>query len=410
MNTLSNAITTGAAATLIVFMAPAPVVAANGNVSTKTIVNPHVKGNGEFASQPDKIYTREEILNAKPLEWKPADFTDPRYQSGSTFREDAPPTTEAAQSKRPGLPHVSADRDAQKDFADQWQMLREMDKLNKEELPDGETNQGPTSSKSNFLGGESSAMGNATGNAAADTNFGTADIYTGYRGNYWLTQQKSFPWKVVGKLLIDGGGYCTAQSITGAPKNIIVTAAHCVYDPGVGFKSGWTFVPAERNGVAPYGQYRWASARALSAWASGGGRRNDVAIIRLQNNPTTGQPVSYYTGWLGWHINYPYVRNLHSIGYASNISTQWTSMCSAESYFASCEGTDVIVKGCNMTYGSSGGAWIQQYKPYEVSGYVEGVVSGPSCSGAFGQTFVGPHFSTANLGALCSAEGGCTTP
>lgn len=26
--------------------------------------------------------------------------------------------------------------------------------------------------------------------------------------------------------------------------------------------------------------------------------------------------------------------------------------------FASCEGEDVLVKGCNMTYGSSGGAWV----------------------------------------------------
>ena len=409
MNTLSGAITTGAAAALVGLVAPSQALAANENASTRTIVNQHAKGGGVFAAQPDKIYTREEILNAKPLEWKPADFVDPRYQSGSTFKEDAPPTTSPAKSRGPGLASPNAERDAQRDFADQWRMLREMDqrnmdKLNKEELPGSQEGAGTTTStQANFAADGSNF-------ATGDTSFGTADIYTGYRGNYWLNQQKAYPWKVVGKLLIDGGGYCTAQSITGAPKNIIVTAAHCVYDPGVGFKPGWTFVPAERNGLAPYGQYRWASARVLTGWTTGGGRRNDVAIIRLQNNPSTGQPVSYYTGWLGWHINYPYVRNLHSIGYASNFSTQWTSMCSAESYFASCEGTDVVVKGCNMTYGSSGGAWIQQYKPYEISGYVESVVSGPSCTGAFGQTFVGPRLSSANLGALCSAEGGCTTP
>lgn len=188
-----------------------------------------------------------------------------------------------------------------------------------------------------------------------------------------------------------------------------MTAAHCVYDVGKGFKAGWTFVPAERNGIAPYGQFRWASARVLTAWTTGGARRDDVALIRLQNN-NAGHPVSYYTGWLGWRQNYPYTRSLHSFGYASNISTAWTSMCAAESFYASCEGTDVLVKGCNMTYGSSGGAWVDEYKPYEVSGYVESVVSGPSCAGAFGQTFVGAHFSNANFGKLCAGEGGCTTP
>ena len=130
--------------------------------------------------------------------------------------------------------------------------------------------------------------------------------------------------------------------------------------------------------VSPrFGQFRWASARVLNAYISSGSRRSDVALIRLGNN-AAGRPVSYYTGWLGWRQNFPYVASLHSIGYASNISTQWTSMCAAESFYASCEGTDVVVKGCNMTYGSSGGGSIEKYKPFEASGFVEAVVSGPS--------------------------------
>ena len=395
MNTLlSQALATSAAATAIVFTIALPVVAAQeAGASTRTVTNPNAKG--RFAGQADKVYTPEEIRSARPLEWKPADSPDPRYQSGNMVREESPPTTDPVQSGKPGLPRKQADKEAQKAFSDQWRLLREMDEASKE---DGA---GSVGKKSSFAAGENAA--------ADDTGFGTANIYSGYRGNFWLAQQQAFPWKVVGKLLIDGGGYCTAQSITGAPKNIIVTAAHCVHNRS-SFYTGWTFVPAERNGAAPYGQYRWASARVLTNWITIGGRRYDVALIRLQNNAATGRPVSYYTGWLGWGMNFPYVQHLHSIGYASNISTQWTSMCAAESFFASCESTDVLVKGCNMTYGSSGGAWIDQYKPYEVSGRVQSVVSGPSCAGAFGQTYVGARFSSGNLGVLCSAEGGCTTP
>lgn len=384
---------------------PSLAQAADANAATTTLVNPRPAEKNQFGA-PDKIYSTEEIRSARPLEWAPAPNADPRYQSGQTFREEPPPVTEPARTRRPGAPAANADREAQKAFSEQWRMLYDMDMKNRN-----------APAPSGGAGASGGSTGTSAGFAAAgddlareNIDFGTADTYTAYLGNYWLNQQQAYPWKVVGKLLIDGGGYCTAQSITGAPKNIIVTAAHCVYDVGRGFKSGWTFVPAERNGAAPYGQYRWASARVLNAWISGGGRRNDVAIIRLQNNPTTGRPVSYYTGWLGWRMNFPYVRNLHSIGYASNISTLYTSMCTAESYSASCEGTDVLVKGCNMTYGSSGGAWISNYKPYQVSGYVEGVVSGPSCTGSFGNTYVAPHFSSSNLGVLCSAEGGCTTP
>lgn len=354
---------------------------AGDNGATAKIDNPRMKS-AEFG-MPDKVYTREEIRNAKPLEWTPAPPADARYQANKSFREEQPKTKGGVQTNPPGLPNSNADLDAQKQYLEEWQLLMEMDKFSKEGLLEN-------------------------GAAEIDSiDFGTANIYTGYRGNYWLNQQRAFPWVVVGKLLIDGGGYCTAQSITGAPKNIIVTAAHCVYNNG--FYGGWTFVPAEREGIAPYGQFRWASARVLTAWVTGGGRRNDIALIRLQND-IYGRPVSYYTGWLGWAQDYPYVRSLHSIGYASNISTTWTSMCAAESFYASCEGTDVLVKGCNMTYGSSGGGWIDVYKPYEISGYVEGVVSGPSCAGTFGQTFVGPRFSSANFGVLCAAEGGCTTP
>lgn len=383
-----------AIASALLLAPPADATAADAKKRpTLNVTNPNLTAEGK-ARAPEKEYTREEIRKAEPLKWTPAGKTDKRYLGGG-FREKQPAVKRRVDLQPPGLPNAEANSQAQKDFPEQWKLLRELEQETGDEA----------------LGTRTSAAAKGATYAAAPVSAprGTQDVYTSYRGNYWLNQQTAFPWAVVGKLLIDGGGYCTAQSISGAPKNIIVTAAHCVYDVGSGFKAGWTFVPAERNGAAPYGQFRWASARVLTAWTTGGGRRNDIALIRLQNN-SAGRPVSYYTGWLGWRQNYPYTRNLHSIGYASNISTAWTSICSAESFYAGCEGDDVLVKGCNMTYGSSGGAWIDEYKPYEVSGYVESVVSGPSCAGAFGQTYVGAHFSNTNFGTLCAAEGGCTTP
>src|SRR5262245_58327061 len=316
-------------------LAPFHIVAAGNAAEATAIIRNDLLVGGAMFGLADRVYTREEIQAASPLEWAPAGPADLRYQADKAFREEPPRESAVTKAGRPGTAHPSADRSAERAFAADWELLRQ-------ELNDaGNRNKGARSDEpgqfmqSDFI------------------DFGTADIYTGYRGNFWATQWQQYPWKVVGKLLIDGGGYCTAQSITGAPKNILVTAAHCVYDRANSrFYSGWTFLPAERNGAAPYGQFRWASASVLNAYISIGSRYSDVALIRLQNNKAN-RPVSFYTGWLGWRQNFPYVASLHSIGYASNISTQWTSMCAAESFFASCEGTDVLVKGCNMTFGSS---------------------------------------------------------
>jgi hypothetical protein len=352
--------------------------------------NENLKGGTAF-STPDKVYTREEILKAKPLPWAAAAPAGQEHLRGDGFKDEPPSTDEPPEKGKSQAPDPDANRNAQREFADQWQLIEELDRLAVQGLlPKEFTN--PTDKEEGEIDFDT------------DINFGTEDIYTGYSANRWSQMWQYFPWNSMGKLLIDGGGYCTAQVIS--PKNLIVTAAHCVYNNG--WYRGWTFVPAERYGATPYGQFRWMSAVVLPEWATTGGRRYDVALIQLANN-SSGQSVTSYVGYLGWRQNYPYIRNLTSFGYASNISQLYTSACAAESYSANCEGTDVLVKGCNMTYGSSGGGWIDMYKPYEggASNYVEAVVSGPSCTGTFGNTFVGPRFSTANFGQLCAAYGGC---
>lgn len=236
---------------------------------------------------------------------------------------------------------------------------------------------------------------------------GTHGIFTRYPGNLRTQMWKYAPWNKIGKLYFNtpGGGssYCTANVASG--NDIIVTAAHCVYSRGQGWNSNFVFVPADRYGVAPYDTYGWSAATVPGNWISVGGRRWDVGLIRLSNGNASGLPVTDWVGWLGRSWNQPYVLHLHSVGYASNFSTQYTNICAAQSFFSGDEGTNVLVKGCDMTYGSSGGGWLLHYSPYTHSGnYVNGVVSGPHI-GAFGTTYVGPRFASDNLLPLCSALG-----
>ncbi len=233
---------------------------------------------------------------------------------------------------------------------------------------------------------------------------GTAGVFTRYSGNINTQMWQFSPWNKIGKLYFTtpGGGssYCTANVIS--QRNIIVTAAHCLYTRGQGWHRNFRFVPADRFGVAPYGVYGWQSAGIMTNWITIGGRRWDVGMIRLSNNLSTGIPVTSYVGWLGRTWDQPYIMNLHSVGYASNLSTQYTHICTAESFNG---GLDVLAKGCDMTYGSSGGGWLLRYHPYSnTQNIVTGVTSGPY-PGGFGTTFVGPRFSSANFVPLCSFYG-----
>ena len=237
------------------------------------------------------------------------------------------------------------------------------------------------------------------GAAAVGPTFAQTDIFTQYQE----TGNPLAP-TAIGKLFLNGG-YCSASVISG--NNIIVTAAHCCWDRTKNnWIGGWSFAPAYNNGNAPYGVFNWAQARVLNSWINNGDTASDVCLIALQND-AAGHGVTYYTGWLGRSWNYPSTLSMHSLGYPGNIGGgNNLELCASESFAqnSSC-GAGVLNTGCSMTYGSSGGPWIRDYR---TGNHVDSVVHGyvnQSCTGTFGETFDGPSFTTNNIVALCNAQG-----
>lgn len=231
--------------------------------------------------------------------------------------------------------------------------------------------------------------------------------YYRYPGNYYTSQWTIPPYNKIGKLYFTtpsgGSSYCTAN--VGSGNSVIITAAHCVYSRGQGFNSNFRFVPAERYGAAPYGSYGWTSATVLNDWINIGARRHDVAVIRLAGEQSSRQPVVNYVGWLGRSWDWGYEQSTYSHGYASNLSTQYTNICAGTTYSAPSEGADVLVQGCDMTYGSSGGAWLINFTHNSHGGnHVNSVVSGPHI-GSFGTAYVGARFTSNNIVPLCNAIG-----
>jgi len=77
---------------------------------------------------------------------------------------------------------------------------------------------------------------------------GTPGIFDAYYANYWSQMWQYSPWKATGKLFFNAGS-CSASVISG--QNIIVTAAHCVYNTDSNYwYNNWVFSPAYRFKVA----------------------------------------------------------------------------------------------------------------------------------------------------------------
>jgi V8-like Glu-specific endopeptidase len=149
-------------------------------------------------------------------------------------------------------------------------------------------------------------------------------LFTSYYVNAVDEAWLKYPQQAIGKLyftdVYGNGYYCTASVIS--QYNVIVTAAHCLYNNNKKVKlwySNWLFVPAESNSNAPYGTFSWVAARITTQWLKTDQAQYDIGIILLDTN-IYDNSVTYYTGWLGVSWGLKATVNLFAFGYASNFS------------------------------------------------------------------------------------------
>ncbi|MFJ8312270.1 MULTISPECIES: trypsin-like serine peptidase [unclassified Streptomyces] len=94
---------------------------------------------------------------------------------------------------------------------------------------------------------------------------------------------------------LDGGHYCTASVVHSSGHDLIVTAAHCLPpDESEGGKA--VFVPAYRDGTAPYGTWPVESVYADDSWNEDGDQDSDVAFAVLGPGSDGGKKVEDAVG------------------------------------------------------------------------------------------------------------------
>lgn len=246
----------------------------------------------------------------------------------------------------------------------------------------------------------------------ADELAGTSQVFTSYIANPIAAMQTIYPHRWVGRLSFTtpaGTSYCSGTSISG---NVMLTAAHCVYDTtNNSFYSNWVLSPAYRSGSIPYGTFAATQCFVLADWINLAGSfaintwsRHDVAVCKMGNN-SSGTTLNNAVGWMGRQWNQSYIRHFHDLGYPfrdynNNLLTNaglFLRLCAAESFQQTTETRGI---GCDFGGGISGGPWMVNYRPNSVSGNADGVNSGLFIGT---KNLYGARFNSSNIVPLCTA-------
>ncbi|MCO5994550.1 trypsin-like serine peptidase [Actinoallomurus rhizosphaericola] len=184
--------------------------------------------------------------------------------------------------------------------------------------------------------------------------------------------------RVVGALFLSNGTgrhYCTASVVGSAKRNLLITAAHCLYSPsGRTWNRNIVFVPKYSRGHRPYGTWPVWLMVADQRWIDHGDPDADVAFAAVQE--MDGRRIADVVGANELLINTGYFNRVTVIGYPSrsNNPSDRPIRCAGQTY-RQADG-QLRFDCAGFTGGTSGSPWIAEYDDQAQRGYVVGVIGG----------------------------------
>lgn len=228
---------------------------------------------------------------------------------------------------------------------------------------------------------DASQIPRAVGQTVESQGYGTGAHPFTTKGAYSTavtgTPVNLVPWRTTGKLFMQFGAstfVCTASVID---KGLLVTAAHCVWDFGVGPADAVWFEPARHGATLHYGQWQALDWYVTTGYANGTDTcevagivcENDVAVVVLNTGPApyAGKRIAEVVG------RYLYYKNNQGyVSFSGKVATQITQlgypvafdgglkMIRTDSLGYQATPNNVII-GSDQTGGSSGGPWIMNF-------------------------------------------------
>lgn len=183
-----------------------------------------------------------------------------------------------------------------------------------------------------------------------------------------------YPYRAVGKLFftVPGSGPGTGPAVCSgaviAPR-LVLTAGHCVHSgkSPTGFFTNIEFVPAFRDGVAPWGRWPAAAVVVTTTWATGQGKvpnAADYAVLEVQDLQATDgniYRIGDVVGRFGVTINALKTNHVQMLGYPVALDNGNKMHQVSSSSLKYDQKTNTVTYGSDMTPGSSGGPWVQNF-------------------------------------------------
>ncbi len=230
-----------------------------------------------------------------------------------------------------------------------------------------------------------------------------------------VSADQSYPYVTVGRLYLDIGSstyYCSAAAIRA---RLVVTAGNCVHsgrNGQAGFYDNFQFVPAYRDGNAPFGTWDYSAAWVTTTWYSGGGRlpnAADYAMLEMDDQTVGGslERLGDVVGYLGYQVSALRSNHVHILGY-TDVFDSGRRMHQVATGSAKAIGQNSMQYGGDMRGGSQGGPWIQDFGPDAAKARVVGVTSFyPNTAGARTMSASIPdNRFTSLLNTACAHRGG----
>ena len=181
---------------------------------------------------------------------------------------------------------------------------------------------------------------------------------------------------------------CSGSAVASTNESVVWTAGHCVNEGPGDFYRNFMFVPAYRDGAAPYGRFAAPTLLTTSGWQENGEFGVDIGAAVVGPNES-GLSLSDAVAERSLVFNALRNQSYQLYGYpaAKRFNGQRMRVCNtAWSMNDTSTTPDTMGVPCDMTGGSSGGGWVT------ASGAIASVVSYGYSS--LKNVLFGPHQET----------------
>jgi V8-like Glu-specific endopeptidase len=167
-----------------------------------------------------------------------------------------------------------------------------------------------------------------------------------------------------GKVFFTLGGVdyvCSGSVSPASNENTVVTAGHCLNEGPGAYATNFSFVPGYHNGAAPHGEWVAETLATTEQWRTAGDFNYDVGFAVVA--PVGGANLADTVGSQSVGFNQPRGEFLYAFGYpaAAPYDGQELDYCSDDATNDTLGGSDDQRLDCNLTGGSSGGPWFDDF-------------------------------------------------